>query len=63
MLVGANHKRLLPVSLLLGAAYLLLIDDICRVVASVEIPIGILTAIVGLPFFIYLLNRSRRGWA
>ena len=63
MLVGPNHKRLLPVSLLLGAAYLLLIDDICRVVASVEIPIGILTAIVGVPFFIYLLNRSGRGWA
>ncbi len=63
MLVGPNHRRLLPVSLLLGAAYLLLIDNICRVVASVEIPIGILTAIVGVPFFIYLLNRSGRGWA
>jgi len=63
MLVGPNHERLLPVSLLLGAAYLLLIDDICRVVASVEIPIGILTAIVGVPFFLYLLNRSGRGWA
>ena len=63
MLVGPNHKRLLPVSLLLGAAYLLLIDDICRVVASVEIPIGILTAIVGVPFFVYLLNRSSKGWA
>ena len=63
MLVGPNHKELLPVSLLLGAAYLLLIDDICRVVASIEIPIGILTAIVGVPFFIYLLSRSGRGWA
>jgi iron complex transport system permease protein len=63
MLVGPNHKVLLPVSLLLGAAYLLLIDDICRVAASVEIPIGILTAIVGVPFFVYLLNRSGKGWA
>jgi iron complex transport system permease protein len=63
MLVGPNHKTLLPVSLLLGAAYLLLIDDICRVAASVEIPIGILTAIVGVPFFVYLLNRSGKGWA
>ena len=63
MLVGPNHKRLLPVSLLLGAAYLLLIDDICRVAASVEIPIGILTAIVGVPFFVYLLRRSGKAWA
>jgi len=63
MLVGPNHKVLLPVSLLLGAVYLLLIDDIARVAASVEIPIGVLTAIVGVPFFIYLLSRSGRGWA
>ncbi len=63
MLVGPDHKRLLPVSLLLGAAYLLVIDDICRVAASIEIPIGILTAIVGAPFFVYLLNRSEKGWA
>ncbi len=63
LLVGPNHTRLLPVCLLLGAAYLLMIDDIARLVASVEIPIGILTAIVGAPFFIYLLNRGGRGWA
>lgn len=63
LLVGPNHQRLLPVCLLLGAAYLLLIDDIARLVASVEIPIGILTAIIGAPFFIYLLNRGGKGWA
>jgi len=63
LLVGPNHKILLPVCLLLGAAYLLLIDDICRIAANVEIPIGILTAIVGAPFFIYLLNRGDKGWA
>jgi len=63
MLVGPNHKRLIPVSMLLGAAYLLLIDDMCRTAASVEIPIGILTAIVGVPFFVYLLRKSGRGWA
>jgi iron complex transport system permease protein len=63
MLVGPNHKRLLPISLLMGAAFLLLIDNICRVAASVEIPIGILTAIIGVPFFLYLLNRSGKGWA
>ncbi len=63
MLVGPSHKKLLPVSALLGAAYLLLVDDLCRVVARVEIPIGILTAIVGVPFFLYLLSKGRRGWA
>jgi iron complex transport system permease protein len=63
LLVGPNHKRLIPVCLLLGAAYLLLIDDIARLVASVEIPIGILTAIIGAPFFIYLLKRGGKGWA
>jgi len=63
MLVGPNHKKLLPVSALLGAVYLLFIDDLCRVVAQVEIPIGILTAIIGAPFFLYLLAKGRRGWA
>jgi iron complex transport system permease protein len=62
-MVGPNHKRLLPVSLLMGAIFLLVIDNIARVVASVEIPIGILTAIVGVPFFVYLLSRNNRGWA
>jgi iron complex transport system permease protein len=63
VLVGPNHRRLLPVSLLMGAIFLLFIDNIARVAASVEIPIGILTAIVGVPFFVYLLKRSSRGWA
>jgi iron complex transport system permease protein len=62
-LVGPDHKGLLPVCLLIGAIFLLLIDDIARVVASVEIPIGILTAIVGIPFFVFLLKRGGRGWA
>jgi iron complex transport system permease protein len=62
-LVGPDHKKLLPVCLLIGAIFLLLIDDIARVAASVEIPIGILTAIVGIPFFIFLLQRGGRGWA
>jgi iron complex transport system permease protein len=57
-LVGPDHQKLIPVSILLGAAYLLLIDDIARVATAVEIPIGILTAIVGVPFFVYLLYRN-----
>lgn len=62
-LVGPDHKKLIPVSILLGAAYLLAIDDVARTLLSVEIPIGILTAIIGAPFFIYLLNRGGKGWA
>jgi iron complex transport system permease protein len=63
MLVGPNFKYLLPASVVLGGAYLLLIDDISRTVFSVEIPLSILTSIIGAPFFIYLLKKGRRSWA
>ncbi|MBU2703475.1 iron complex transport system permease protein [Sporomusaceae bacterium BoRhaA] len=62
MLVGANFQVLLPASLLLGSTYLLLMDDLARSVASVEIPVGILTALLGAPFFIFLLARSKKQW-
>jgi iron complex transport system permease protein len=63
MLVGPNHKVLLPVTVLMGGSYLLLMDDLVRTIYVVELPIGILTSIVGAPFFIYLLNKGRWGWA
>lgn len=63
LLVGPDHRRLLPVSLLLGAFYLLLIDDIARTASSLEIPLGILTAMIGAPFFIYMLSRGGKGWS
>ncbi|XHH09065.1 MAG: FecCD family ABC transporter permease [Candidatus Bathyarchaeia archaeon] len=63
LLVGPDHKRLLPVCLLMGACYLLLIDDIARTASSLEIPLGILTAMIGAPFFLYMLSRRRKGWA
>jgi iron complex transport system permease protein len=62
-LVGPDHKRLIPICVLSGALYLLIIDNISRTLLSVEIPIGILTAIIGAPFFIYLLNKGGKGWA
>jgi ABC-type Fe3+-siderophore transport system, permease component len=62
MLVGPDHKYLLPASLLLGASYLLLVDDLARTLTTAEIPLGILTAIVGAPFFAYLLRKSKVGW-
>ena len=62
MLVGPDFRRLLPASLMLGGAYLLIVDMLARTVALVEIPLGILTAAVGAPFFIWLLASGRRGW-
>ncbi len=58
MLIGSNHDRLIPFSFLLGGAYLLLIDDVARSIMSAEIPLGILTAIVGAPFFAWLLRKK-----
>lgn len=63
MLVGPDFRKLLPVSTLLGAFYLLLIDDLARSLTASEIPIGILTALVGAPFFIYLMRRRHYRWS
>ncbi len=62
MLVGPDYTRLLPACLLLGACYMLVIDDLARLLINAEIPLGILTAIVGAPFFAYLLSRRSVGW-
>ena len=63
MIVGPNYKVLLPTSTLLGAVYLLIIDDLCRCLLAVELPLSVLTAVIGAPFFIYLLMRGRKTWA
>jgi iron complex transport system permease protein len=64
MLVGSDHRKLLPVSALLGASYLILMDDIARGLTAAEIPIGILTALAGAPLFAFLLKkRQRKGGA
>jgi iron complex transport system permease protein len=62
MLAGPDHRRLLPASLSIGATFLLLIDDLARTATVSEIPLGILTAIVGAPFFGYLLRKTRGSW-
>jgi iron complex transport system permease protein len=62
MMVGPNFNRLLPASMLLGAAFLLVVDTIARSLGRVETPIGILTAVLGAPFFLWLLARGRRTW-
>ena len=63
MIVGPDNKILIPASLSLGGSFLLLIDNISRAVISIEIPIGILTAIIGVPIFLYLLKRGYSEWA
>ncbi|MBD8033828.1 MULTISPECIES: FecCD family ABC transporter permease [Solibacillus] len=63
MFVGSNNERVLPVSIALGGAYLLLIDTLARSVTAAEIPLSILTAIVGAPFFAYLLRRTGGSWS
>ena len=62
ILVGPDHRDLLPATLSLGASYLLLIDTLARTATAVEIPIGILTSIIGAPFFAYLLRRTSATW-
>lgn len=63
LLVGANYSTMLPASMLMGGIYLLLVDNLARTLFTVEVPLGIITAIIGAPFFLYLLVNSKRGWA
>lgn len=62
-LVGPDFARLLPASAILGGGFLLLIDTLARTVAPVEIPLGILTAVIGTPFFIWLLASMSKSWS
>ena len=63
MVVGPNFDRLLPAAMILGAGYLLIVDTLARSIAAVETPLGILTAFVGAPVFLWLLARGRHGWS
>lgn len=60
MIIGCDYRKLLPASMLMGASFLLIVDDVARLVATSEIPIGILTAFVGAPFFLYLITRRKQ---
>ena len=61
-IVGANNRILLPMSLLTGALFMLIIDNVCRTLFPYEIPLGVLTSLLGAPFFIYILYK-RKGSA
>jgi iron complex transport system permease protein len=62
-LVGPDFARLLPASAILGGGFLLMIDTLARTVAPVEVPLGILTAVIGTPFFIWLLASMSKSWS
>lgn len=60
MLVGVDYRKLLIASMSIGASYLLLIDDFCHTLIAAEIPLGVVTGIIGAPLFLYLLCSQRR---
>jgi iron complex transport system permease protein len=61
LLVGYDYRVVMPVSMLMGATFLMLVDNLSRTIAVAEVPLGVLTAFVGAPFFLYLiLNRGNR---
>ncbi|MFP5209465.1 MAG: FecCD family ABC transporter permease [Acidobacteriota bacterium] len=63
LIAGPDHVRLLPITVLTGASFLILTDTLARtILAPSELPVGILMAFVGGPFFLYLLRRTKRGY-
>jgi len=62
MIVGPDNRVLLPASAIIGATYLLLMDDLSRLLFQVEIPIGIMTSLLGIPFFAVALKKAKKGW-
>ena len=63
LLVGPDFARLLPASLMLGAGFLVAVDALARTIAAIEVPLGILTAVIGAQFFLWLLATARRSWS
>ena len=63
IIIGEDHRQLLPASLFLGSSVLLWADIFSRTLLHpVELPVGVLTSLMGAPFFIYLLRRKKKGW-
>lgn len=62
MIVGPDFRKLLPVCASLGSCYLLIIDDLCRTLTAMEIPIGVITGIIGIPLFVYFIYKKKVNW-
>ena len=63
MMVGPDFRKLMPVSASLGICYLLVIDDLCRTLTTQEIPIGVITGLIGIPIFVYFILKEKVSWA
>ena len=62
MMVGVDNRKVVPMSAALGASFLMVADNITRSFASFEVPVGIFTSLIGIPFFIVLLRKSKKAW-
>ena len=63
LVVGPDSRRLIPSAFAVGAIFLMLVDIVCRTLVVTEIPVGIVTSIIGAPIFLFLLKRVKEGWA
>jgi iron complex transport system permease protein len=62
LLVGPNNRALFPTAILLGALFMLVVDDFARVIIPGEMPIGAITAFIGAPLFLYMLLNGKKEW-
>lgn len=62
MIIGPDTRRLMPGAFFIGAIFLLVVDVICRALLVVEIPVGIVTSLIGAPIFFMILKRAKEGW-
>ncbi len=61
-IVGPNYKVLLPASMVIGSAFLLVVDILSRMIYATEIPIGVLASVLGVPFFVFIYRKNLKGW-
>ena len=60
LIIGSDNKKMLPIAIIVGGIFMLIIDILCRTITPAELRLGILTGIIGAPFFIFILARQRR---
>lgn len=63
LVVGPDARRLIPATFMVGGIFLMLVDILCRTLVVTEIPVGIITSLIGAPIFLVLLKRVKEGWA
>ena len=63
MVIGPDTRKLVPCSFVIGGIFLLAVDLICRTLTVAEIPVGIVTSIIGAPLYILVLKRAKDGWS